>query len=65
MGYTDDLLPGAGIQKGRGILIYAPDAGETLFDLGKRFGIPQRRLTELNGELAEPFSGAERVLIIK
>ena len=63
--YTDDLLSGAGTQQSRGILIYAPDAGETLFDLGKRFGIPQRRLRELNGELSEPFSGEERVLIIK
>ena len=63
--YTDDLLSGAGTQQSRGILIYAPDAGETLFDLGKRFGIPQRRLRELNGEVTEPFSGAERILIIK
>ena len=63
--YPDDLLSGAGTQQSRGILIYAPDAGETLFDLGKRFGIPQRRLRELNGEVTEPFSGAERILIIK
>ena len=63
--YTDDLLSGAGTQQSRGILIYAPDAGETLFDLGKRFGIPQRRLRELNGEVTESFSGAERILIIK
>jgi len=63
--YTDDLLSGAGTQQSRGILIYAPDAGETLFDLGKRFGIPQKRLRELNADLSEPFTGAERILIIK
>ena len=38
---------------------------ENLFTVGKRFGIPQRRLRELNGDLSEPFSGAERILIIK
>ena len=65
IGYTDDLLAGPGTQPGRGILIYAPDPQENLFTVGKRFGIPQSRLRELNGELAEPFSGAERILIIK
>ena len=65
IGYTDDLLAGPGTQPGRGILIYAPDPDENLFTVGKRFGIPQRRLQELNGELAEPFSGTERILIIK
>ena len=65
IGYTDDLLAGPGIQPGRGILIYAPDPEETLFTVGKRFGIPQTRLKELNGELSEPFSGTERILIIK
>ena len=65
IGYTDDLLAGPGIQKSRGILIYAPDPQENLFTVGKRFGIPQNRLRELNGELAEPFSGTERILIIK
>ena len=63
--YTDDLLAGPGTQPGRGILIYAPDPKESLFTVGKRFGIPQGRLKELNGELAEPFSGMERILIIK
>ena len=57
IGYTDDLLAGPGTQPGRGILIY--------FTVGKRFGIPQRRLQELNGELSEPFCGKERILIIK
>ena len=65
IGYTDDLLAGPGTQPGRGILIYAPDPQENLFTVGKRFGIPQRRLRELNGDLSEPFSGAERILIIK
>ena len=65
IGYTDDLLAGPGTQPGRGILIYAPDPRENLFTVGKRFGIPQNRLRELNGALTEPFSGAERILIIK
>ena len=65
IGYTDDLLAGPGTQPGRGILIYAPDPDENLFTVGKRFGIPQRRLQELNGELSEPFCGKERILIIK
>ncbi len=65
IGYTDDLLAGPGEQQSRGILIYAPDRSESLFAVGKRFGIPQSRLKELNGELSEPFSGAERILIIK
>ena len=65
IGYTDDLLAGPGTQPGRGILIYAPDPDENLFTVGKRFGIPQRRLRELNGELSEPFCGKERILIIK
>ena len=63
--YTDDLLAGPGTRQGRGILIYAPDPEESLFAVGKRFGIPQDRLKELNGDLSEPFSGAERILIIK
>ena len=65
IGYTDDLLAGPGTQPGRGILIYAPDRAENLFTVGKRFGIPQSRLKELNGTLNEPFTGAERILIIK
>ena len=65
IGYTDDLLAGPGTRQSRGILIYAPDPEEDLFTVGKRFGIPQNRLRELNGELAEPFNGAERILIIK
>ncbi len=65
IGFTDDLLAGPGTQQGRGILIYAPDPEENLFTVGKRFGIPQARLRELNGELVEPFSGTERILIIK
>ena len=65
IGYTDDLLAGPGTQPGRGILIYAPDRAENLFTVGKRFGIPQSRLKELNGTLSEPFTGAERILIIK
>ena len=65
IGYTDDLLAGSGTQPGRGILIYAPDPAENLFTVGKRFGIPQARLRELNGELSEPFCGTERILIIK
>ena len=65
IGYTDDLLAGPGTQQSRGILIYAPDPAENLFTVGKRFGIPQSRLRELNGTLTEPFSGAERILIIK
>ncbi len=65
IGYTDDLLAGPGTQPGRGILIYAPDRSENLFTVGKRFGIPQSRLKELNGTLSEPFTGAERILIIK
>ncbi len=63
--YTDDLLAGPGTTQSRGILIYAPDPEENLFTVGKRFGIPQSRLKELNGELAEPFCGKERILIIK
>ncbi len=63
--YTDDLLAGPGTQQSRGILIYAPDPEESLFTVGKRFGIPQSRLRELNGELSEPFRGTERILIIK
>ena len=63
--YTDDLLAGPGAQQNRGILIYAPDPEEDLFTVGKRFGIPQARLRELNGTLDEPFSGRERILIIK
>ena len=65
IGYTDDLLAGPGTQQSQGILIYAPDPDETLFTVSKRFGIPQSRLLELNGDLFEPFSGAERILIIK
>ena len=65
IGYTDDLLAGPGIEPSRGILIYAPDPEESLFTVGKRFGISQSRLRALNGELTEPFSGAERILIIK
>ena len=65
IGYTDDLLAGPGIEPSRGILIYAPDPEESLFTVGKRFGISQSRLRALNGALTEPFSGAERILIIK
>lgn len=63
--YTDDLLAGPGVEQSRGILLYAPGPEETMFDLGRRFGVSQQLLLSWNEGLQEPFSGSERVLIIR
>ena len=63
--FTDDLLPGTPVPHSPGILLYAPDKGQTPFDLGKRFGVLQSRLRELNADLPSAFNGTERVIIIE
>lgn len=63
--YTQDLYEGKGTVSGKGVLLYFTDPEETLFSVGKRFGVPLNQLKELNPAVQEPFSGGEKILILK
>lgn len=48
-----------------GILIYCAEAGETPWDVGKRFGVPMQALNVWNGELTEPLAEGRPIVLIK
>lgn len=65
MHLTADLRPGAPRDPHEGILLYFPDAGETVFDVGKRFGVPTAEIREKNPGLTEPFADGAAVLLMR
>ena len=48
-----------------GILIYCADAGETLWDVGKRFHVPLGTLSVWNPELCEPLAEGQAVVLMR
>jgi hypothetical protein len=59
----------AGAQEGadqaplRGIIVYFAGAGETLFDVAKRFRTTRESLREANGELPEVLTEGQKLLL--
>ena len=54
---TTDVTPGAPRDPHEGILLYFPDEGETIFSIGKRFGIPTKEVRAQNPNLSDPPRG--------
>ncbi len=54
---TTDVTPGAPRDPHEGILLYFPDEGETVFSIGKRFGIPTAEIRAQNPNLSDPPHG--------
>ncbi len=48
-----------------GVLIYCASADETLWDVGKRFGVSLASLRQWNGELTEPLAEGQAVVLLK
>ncbi len=62
---TTDLRPGAPRDPHEGILIYFTDECDTVFSIGKRFGIPQETVRQWNPKLAEPIPEGVPVLLMR
>ncbi|MEG1525548.1 MAG: DUF3794 domain-containing protein [Clostridia bacterium] len=48
-----------------GILIYCADAGETLWDIGKRFSVPLSTLRVWNADLCDPLREGQAIVLMK
>lgn len=48
-----------------GVLVYCADAGETLWDIGKRFSVPTGALAAWNAGLTEPLTEGQPILLVK
>ena len=62
---TTDLLPGAPRDPHEGILVYFPDPGETIFSIGKRFGVPTASIRAQNPSLSDPLPDGASVLLLR
>lgn len=59
------LVPADPAPARRGLLIYCAGAGESLWDIGKRFSIPVTALAEWNEGLADPVPEGKAILFMK
>ena len=48
----------------RGIVIYFAGEGETLFDVGRRFNLPRKRLLETNPGLSEMLADGQKLVLL-
>ena len=63
--FTTDLTPGEPCDPRRGILVYFPDPGETIFSVGKRFGVPTADIRAQNPHLCDPLSEGTSVILLR
>ncbi|MCL2670430.1 MAG: LysM domain-containing protein [Clostridiales bacterium] len=63
--YTSMLEGNENAQSRNGIFIYLSDQNETLFSVGKRFGIPVASVMALNPNLKEPMSEGQQIVLVK
>jgi hypothetical protein len=60
-----ELLPGTPPETDCGMLVWFCDPDETLFSIGKRFGVPTARVKACNPTLSEPIKEGTPVLLIR
>ncbi len=60
-----ELLPGTPPETDCGMLVWFCDPDETLFSIGKRFGVPTARVKACNPTLSEPIQEGTPVLLIR
>ena len=62
---TADLRPGAPRDPHEGILVYFPDSGETVFSVGKRFGVSTAAIRAQNPTLTDPLSDGTPIVLLR
>jgi len=63
--YTSMLEDHEEAQPRNGIFIYLSDHNESLFSVGKRFGVPVASVLALNPNLKEPLSEGQQIVLVK
>ena len=48
----------------RGVVIYFAGEGETLFDVGRRFNLPRKRLLDTNPGLSETLADGQKLVLL-
>lgn len=60
-----DLQAGAQPCPYKGILVYCAEAGETVWDVGKRFSVPLGTLRDWNAALSDPLEEGRAIVLMK
>ena len=63
--HVPELSPGTPCETDCGMLVWFADPDETLFSIGKRFGVPTARVRACNPNLTEPIREGTPVLLIR
>ncbi len=63
--FTTGITPSAQAEPPTGILLYFPDAGETLFSVGKRFSMPTAEIRQLNPDVSDPLPEGARLVLLR
>ncbi len=63
--HVPELGPGRPCETDCGMLVWFADPDETLFSIGKRFGVPTARVKACNPNLTEPIAEGTPVLLIR
>ncbi len=63
--FVPELLPAPERENDSGMLVWFTDPDETLFSIGKRFGLPIQRVRACNPNLCEPIREGTPVLIFR
>lgn len=63
--YVPELGPGVPCETDCGMLVWFADPDETLFSIGKRFGVPTARVKACNPNLSEPIREGTPVLLLR
>ena len=63
--HVPELAPGTPCETDCGMLVWFADPDETLFSIGKRFGVPTARVRACNPNLSEPIKEGTPVLLIR
>lgn len=62
---VSEITAGGTKPTARGIIVYCADAGDTLWDVGKRFAVPVPELLQWNQALAEPLAEGTQIVLMK
>ncbi|MDO4572195.1 MAG: hypothetical protein Q4C13_02415, partial [Clostridia bacterium] len=63
--FATELVRGGEPCPYEGLIVYCAGAGETLWDVGKRFSVPLSTLGAWNAGLAEPLAEGQAIVLIK
>ena len=63
--HVPELGPGVPCETDCGMLVWFADPDETVFSIGKRFGVPTERVKSCNPTLSEPIREGTPVLLIR